>query len=66
MEPRAWLPFLLWSKRRRFRLTMRCGRDLQKAQREELKKLVKKYGRSWEPWKAELQKFKGEGKEWLD
>ncbi|KAI0712671.1 branched-chain alpha-keto acid dehydrogenase E1-alpha subunit [Earliella scabrosa] len=37
-----------------------------KAQREELKKLVKKYGRSWEPWKAELQKFKGEGKEWLD
>ena len=50
----------------RARLTMRCGRDLQKAQREELKKLVKKYGRAWEPWKAELQKFKGEGKEWLD
>ncbi len=38
-----------------------------RAQEEELRALVRKYGRRWwEPWKAELKKFKGEGKEWLD
>ncbi|TFK80461.1 branched-chain alpha-keto acid dehydrogenase E1-alpha subunit [Polyporus arcularius HHB13444] len=37
-----------------------------RAQEAELRGLVRKYGRSWEPWKAELKKFKGEGKEWLD
>jgi len=35
-------------------------------QREELKSLLKKYGNVWEPWKSELKKFKGEGKEFLD
>ena len=42
------------------------GGRLQRSQREEMKRLVQKYGRSWEPWKAELKKFKGEGKEWMD
>lgn len=37
----------------------------QTEQREELKTLLKKYGNSWEPWKAELKKYKGEGKEFL-
>ncbi|KAI9057504.1 branched-chain alpha-keto acid dehydrogenase E1-alpha subunit [Trametes sanguinea] len=37
-----------------------------KEQREELKKLVKKYGNSWEPWKNELKKHKGEGKDLLE
>ncbi|KIP09697.1 hypothetical protein PHLGIDRAFT_102443 [Phlebiopsis gigantea 11061_1 CR5-6] len=36
-----------------------------KEQREELKTLLKKYGGSWEPWKSELKKYKGEGKELL-
>ncbi|CAL1712485.1 unnamed protein product [Somion occarium] len=34
-----------------------------KEQREELKALLKKYGKDWEPWRNELKKFKGEGKE---
>ncbi|KAI0769821.1 branched-chain alpha-keto acid dehydrogenase E1-alpha subunit [Fomes fomentarius] len=37
-----------------------------KDQREELKGLLKKYGNSWEPWKEELKKFKGEGKDFTD
>ncbi|KAF7795358.1 hypothetical protein EIP86_006515 [Pleurotus ostreatoroseus] len=36
-----------------------------KEQREELRALLKKYGNSWEPWKNELKKYKGEGKELL-
>ncbi|KAF8645190.1 hypothetical protein AX16_008017 [Volvariella volvacea WC 439] len=35
-------------------------------QREELARLVKKYGNSWEPWKNELAKFKNEGKDLLE
>ncbi|KAH9939819.1 branched-chain alpha-keto acid dehydrogenase E1-alpha subunit [Amylocystis lapponica] len=35
-------------------------------QREELKRLVKKYGQVWEPWRTELKKYKGEGQEWVD
>ena len=34
-----------------------------KEQREELSRLLKKYGDSWEPWKKELGKFRGAGKE---
>ncbi|KAI0081613.1 hypothetical protein K474DRAFT_1768528 [Panus rudis PR-1116 ss-1] len=37
-----------------------------KEQRDELKALLKKYGRDWEPWKNELKKYKGEGKEFFD
>ncbi|KAL4245556.1 Alpha-ketoacid dehydrogenase complex E1 component [Abortiporus biennis] len=37
-----------------------------KEQREELKALLKKYGGDWEPWKKELKKFKGEGKEFIE
>ncbi|EKM51616.1 uncharacterized protein PHACADRAFT_212250 [Phanerochaete carnosa HHB-10118-sp] len=37
-----------------------------KEQREELKALLKKYGNTWEPWKAELKKYRGEGKELLE
>ena len=44
---------------------MRCT-TLQKEQREELKGLIKKYGQTWEPWKSELKKHKGEGKEFLE
>ncbi|TBU23253.1 branched-chain alpha-keto acid dehydrogenase E1-alpha subunit [Dichomitus squalens] len=36
-----------------------------KEQREELRGLIKKYGQTWEPWKSELKKHKGEGKEFL-
>ncbi len=51
--------------------SIRCGsycssftpRMLQKEQREELQALLKKYGDSWEPWKNELKKYKGEGKQ---
>ncbi|TCD70741.1 hypothetical protein EIP91_001770 [Steccherinum ochraceum] len=32
-------------------------------QREELKALLQKYGKDWEPWRSELKKHKGEGKE---
>ncbi|KAI0269880.1 thiamine diphosphate-binding protein [Gloeopeniophorella convolvens] len=32
-----------------------------KEQREELTQLLKKYGNVWEPWKAELKKFKDNG-----
>lgn len=39
---------------------------LQKEQREELKSLLRKYGSSWEPWRSELKKYKGEGKELLE
>lgn len=38
---------------------------LQTEQREELKGLLKKYGNDWEPWRSELKKYKGEGKELL-
>ncbi|OBZ68869.1 2-oxoisovalerate dehydrogenase subunit alpha 2, mitochondrial [Grifola frondosa] len=37
-----------------------------KEQREELKGLLKKYGQAWEPWRNELKKYKGEGKELLE
>jgi len=36
-----------------------------KEQREELASLLRKYGKDWEPWRSELKKFKGEGKELL-
>ena len=39
---------------------------MQKEQRAELGRLLKKYGDVWEPWKAELKKHKGEGKELMD
>ncbi|KAI0820458.1 branched-chain alpha-keto acid dehydrogenase E1-alpha subunit [Trametes gibbosa] len=35
-------------------------------QRAELARLVKKYGEAWEPWKNELKKHKGEGKDLLE
>ncbi|KAH9851632.1 branched-chain alpha-keto acid dehydrogenase E1-alpha subunit [Lenzites betulinus] len=35
-------------------------------QREELARLVKKYGDAWEPWKSELKKHKGGGKDLLE
>jgi 2-oxoisovalerate dehydrogenase E1 component alpha subunit len=28
--------------------------------------LLKKYGKTWEPWREELSKFKNEGKELLE
>jgi 2-oxoisovalerate dehydrogenase E1 component alpha subunit len=34
---------------------------LQREQREELTRLLKKYGSAWEPWKVELKKFKDNG-----
>lgn len=40
--------------------------DVQKEQREELRQLIRKYGQDWEPWKNELKKFKGEGKDFLE
>ncbi|KAG6891506.1 hypothetical protein C0992_005039 [Termitomyces sp. T32_za158] len=36
-----------------------------KEQREELTGLLKKYGEAWEPWKAELAKFKNSGQDLL-
>ena len=39
---------------------------VQKEQREELKTLLKKYGNTWEPWRSELKKYRGEGKELID
>ena len=51
----------------------RCGGDIsrstcgmQKEQKEELARLVKKYGQTWEPWRTELKKHKGEGKDLLE
>lgn len=38
----------------------------QGEQREELSRLLRKYGADWKPWKQELAKFKGEGKELID
>jgi hypothetical protein len=38
---------------------------LQKEQREELSRLLKKYGNAWEPWQKELQKFKGNGEDMM-
>jgi hypothetical protein len=35
----------------------------QKEQREELAVLLRKYGKDWEPWRKELEKFKGKGEE---
>ncbi|KAH9179284.1 branched-chain alpha-keto acid dehydrogenase E1-alpha subunit [Lactarius sanguifluus] len=37
----------------------------QKEQREELTQLLRKYGTVWEPWKAELKKFKDNGESLL-
>ncbi|KAF9533097.1 branched-chain alpha-keto acid dehydrogenase E1-alpha subunit [Crepidotus variabilis] len=34
-------------------------------QREELSRLIEKYGDKWEPWKSELSKFKNGGKDLL-
>ncbi|KAF9077490.1 branched-chain alpha-keto acid dehydrogenase E1-alpha subunit [Rhodocollybia butyracea] len=34
-----------------------------KEQREDLARLLKKYGEDWEPWRVELQKFKNKGQE---
>ncbi|KIK69697.1 hypothetical protein GYMLUDRAFT_992499 [Collybiopsis luxurians FD-317 M1] len=34
-----------------------------KEQREELSRLLRKYGEDWEPWKAELQKFSNKGED---
>jgi len=34
-------------------------------QREELTRLLKKYGSAWEPWKVELKKFKDNGQSLL-
>ena len=39
---------------------------LQKEQKEKLRRLIRKYGRTWEPWRAELKKHKGEGREWTE
>ncbi|KAF8578445.1 branched-chain alpha-keto acid dehydrogenase E1-alpha subunit [Ramaria rubella] len=36
-----------------------------KDQREELGGLLQKYGNDWEPWRTELQKFRGKGQEFL-
>ena len=36
---------------------------IQKEQREELAGLLRKYGKDWEPWRNELEKFRGKGKE---
>lgn len=38
----------------------------QSEQREELSRLLRKYGTDWKPWKQELDKFRGEGKELID
>ncbi|KAI9573554.1 branched-chain alpha-keto acid dehydrogenase E1-alpha subunit [Boletus coccyginus] len=35
-------------------------------QREELARLVKKYGQVWEPWQTELKRFRDEGKKLVD
>lgn len=37
-----------------------------KEQKEELKRLLKKYGKDWEPWKNELAKFENNGKEFTE
>ncbi|KAH6912674.1 branched-chain alpha-keto acid dehydrogenase E1-alpha subunit [Coprinopsis sp. MPI-PUGE-AT-0042] len=34
-----------------------------KEQRQELARLVKKYGNAWEPWRKELSKFRGNGED---
>ena len=39
---------------------------MQKEQKEELKRLLKKYGKDWEPWKNELAKFENNGKEFTE
>lgn len=39
---------------------------VQSEQREELSRLLRKYGADWKPWKQELDKFRGEGKELTD
>ena len=38
---------------------------LQREQREDLTRLLKKYGGIWEPWKTELEKFKNAGRDLL-
>ncbi|KAF9778691.1 thiamine diphosphate-binding protein [Thelephora terrestris] len=35
-------------------------------QREELSRLLRKYGADWKPWRQELDRFRGEGKEMID
>ena len=42
--------------------TIFIARD-QVEQRKELVTLLRKYGEAWEPWKKELEKFKGGGRE---
>jgi 2-oxoisovalerate dehydrogenase E1 component subunit alpha len=37
--------------------------NIQKEQREELAGLLRKYGKDWEPWRNELEKFRGKGEE---
>ncbi|KAH9925383.1 branched-chain alpha-keto acid dehydrogenase E1-alpha subunit [Epithele typhae] len=37
-----------------------------KEQREELQRLVHKYGRTWEPWRTQLKRHEGEGREWTE
>lgn len=37
-----------------------------KEQREELKRLLGKYGEAYEPWRAELRKHEGEGKDLVE
>lgn len=42
-------------------LTMLTRRWLQIEQRDELKRLLGKYGEAWEPWRNERSKFKSGG-----
>ncbi|KAF8490753.1 branched-chain alpha-keto acid dehydrogenase E1-alpha subunit [Gautieria morchelliformis] len=37
-----------------------------KEQREELAGLLRKYGEDWEPWRKELEKYRGKGKELIN
>lgn len=39
---------------------------MQREQREELARLLKKYGEVWEPWRNELKRFRDEGKKLVD
>lgn len=39
--------------------------SFQKEQRVELTRLLRKYGSVWEPWKAEMKKYKDNGESLL-
>jgi 2-oxoisovalerate dehydrogenase E1 component alpha subunit len=39
---------------------------MQREQREELGALLRKYGDAWEPWKSELAKFDGQGRDLME